>query len=188
VLNICDLLIRFAAECRGAGDLQPLIQIKVVKMALPHTQPKAEEVLMNKPAKRSSRPVGATVLAIVAAGVLAACAPEPVPSAGAQAYQDYCAICHGTRALGDGPVAPELEVPPPDLTLIASRNGGVFPLRAVADTVYGYAGKHEADLMPEFSPLLDGPDVAVLDGAGGEEIMPVRLAEVVTYLQSLQRP
>jgi hypothetical protein len=168
--------------------LQPLIQIKVGMIGLRHTQPKAEEVQMNAPAKQSLKPVTATVLAMAMAGVLMACAPEPAPSAGAQAYQDYCAICHGTRALGDGPVAPELEVPPPDLTLIASRNGGTFPMRAVADTVYGYSGKHQADLMPEFSPLLDGPDVAVPDGSGGEEIMPVRLAEVVTYLQSLQRP
>lgn len=143
---------------------------------------------MNEPVKQFIRPVGMAAVIALAGGLLVACAPEPIPSAGAQAYQDYCAICHGTRALGDGPVAPELEVPPPDLTLIASRNGGVFPLRTVADTVYGYSGKHEADLMPEFSPLLDGPDVAVPDGAGGEEIMPVRLAEVVTYLQSLQRP
>ena len=143
---------------------------------------------MNAPATQLLRPVGMAGLALLMTGVLVACAPEPVPSAGAQAYQDYCAICHGTRALGDGPVAPELEVPPPDLTRIASRNGGVFPMREVADTVYGYSGKHQADLMPEFSPLLDGPDVAAADGAGGEEIMPVRLAEVVTYLQSLQRP
>ncbi|OZB19479.1 MAG: hypothetical protein B7X55_03495 [Rhodobacterales bacterium 34-62-10] len=143
---------------------------------------------MSEPGKQSIRPFGVAVVIALAGGLLVACAPEPMPSAGAQAYQDYCAICHGTRALGDGPVAPELDVPPPDLTLIASRNGGVFPLRAVADTVYGYSGKHEADLMPEFSPLLDGPDVAVPDGSGGEEIMPVRLAEVVTYLQSLQRP
>lgn len=143
---------------------------------------------MNTGLTRSIRPVGAAMMVLVTGGLLVACAPEPMPSPGAQAYQDYCAICHGTRALGDGPVAPELEVPPPDLTLIASRNGGVFPLRAVADTVYGYAGKHEADLMPEFSPLLDGPDVAVPGPDGTEEVMPVRLAEVVTYLQGLQRP
>jgi mono/diheme cytochrome c family protein len=126
---------------------------------------------------------------VIGMGVMAACAPEPVPSPGAQAYQDYCAICHGDRAQGDGPVAARLAVAPPDLTGIAARNGGVFPLRAVADTVYGFSGKHEADLMPEFSPLLDGPDVAVPKADGsGDEVMPVRLAEVVTYLESLQRP
>lgn len=138
--------------------------------------------------KRSAWHAARGALVLGLGGLLVACAPEPIPSPGASAFQDYCAICHGTRALGDGPVAPDLKVPPPDLTLIASRNGGVFPLRAVADTVYGYSGKHDADLMPEFSPLLDGPDVAVPKSDGsGDEVMPVRLAEVVTYLESLQR-
>ena len=126
---------------------------------------------------------------LIATALIAACAPDPVPSPGAQAYTDYCAICHGPGARGDGEVAARLAVPPPDLTRIAARNGGVFPLREVADTVYGYSGKHEADLMPEFSPLLYGPDVAVPKADGsGDEVMPVRLAEVVTYLESLQRP
>lgn len=143
---------------------------------------------MNDPETRSLRRAVLGAVFLTGGVLLAACAPEPAPSPGEQAYQDYCAICHGTRALGDGPIAPELEVPPPDLTRIAARNGGVFPMRAVADTVYGYSGKHEADLMPEFSPLLDGPDVAVPAPHGGDEVMPVRLAEVVTYLESLQRP
>lgn len=143
---------------------------------------------MHEPVTRNIRPVGQAMLTLVSAALLAGCGPEPAPSPGAAAYQDYCAICHGSRALGDGPIAPELEVPPPDLTLIAARNGGVFPLRAVADTVYGFSGKHEADLMPEFSPLLDGPDVAVPRADGEDEVMPMRLAEVVTYLESLQRP
>ena len=128
-------------------------------------------------------------LGLCGIALMAACAPEPMPSPGAQAYLDYCAICHGTGGRGDGEVAARLAVAPPDLTRIAARNGGVFPLRAVADTVYGYGGKHETDLMPEFSPLLDGPDVAVPKADGsGDEIMPFRLAEVVTYLESLQRP
>jgi mono/diheme cytochrome c family protein len=169
--------------------LQPLIQINAGADGLPQAQPKAEEARMTNPVRRSFRHLATGALVLSVGGVMIACAPEPVPSPGAEAYQDYCAICHGRRALGDGPLAPELKVPPPDLTLIASRNGGVFPLRMVADTVYGYSGKHEADLMPEFSPLLDGPDVAVpLADGSGDEVMPVRLAEVVTYLESLQRP
>lgn len=128
------------------------------------------------------------VVPMVAVALLAACAPEPAVSPGAAAYQDYCAICHGPRAKGDGDIAQRLAVPPPDLTMIAKSNGGVFPLRAVADSVYGYSGKHEADLMPEFSPLLDGPDVSVTTAEGTIERMPQRLAEMVLYIQSLQRP
>lgn len=118
---------------------------------------------------------------------LAACAPEPEPSEGAAAYRDYCAICHGDRGTGEGAIARKLAVPPPDLTTIATRNGGVFPLQQVAASVYGYTGKHEADLMPEFSPLLDGPEVTVTGPDGETARMPQRLADVVLYLQSLQR-
>lgn len=143
---------------------------------------------MKNSARRPMQRPGPIIALLMGGAVLAGCAPEPAPSAGEQAYQDYCAICHGSRALGDGSLAPELEVPPPDLTLIAARNGGVFPLRAVADTVYGFAGKHEADLMPEFSPLMDGPEITVTDAAGAAQVMPQRLAEMVLYLQTLQRP
>ena len=126
------------------------------------------------------------MLAAVALPV-AACAPEPEPSEGAAAYRDYCAICHGDRGTGNGAIARKLAVPPPDLTTIAARNGGVFPLQQVAASVYGYTGKHEADLMPEFSPLLDGPEVTVTGPDGETARMPQRLADVVLYLKSLQR-
>ncbi len=46
-------------------------------------------------------------------------------------YQNYCATCHGTDAKGNGPMAPVLKTPPPDLTQIAVRNGGVFPQKNV---------------------------------------------------------
>ncbi|MFU8882182.1 MAG: c-type cytochrome [Rhodobacterales bacterium] len=139
---------------------------------------------LNHPVRR----VLPAVVPVMSVALLAACAPEPVISPGAAAYQDYCAICHGPRAKGDGEIAQRLAVPPPDLTGIAAANGGVFPLRAVADSVYGYSGKHEADLMPEFIALLDGPDVSVSTAAGTTERMPQRLAEMVLYIQSLQRP
>jgi mono/diheme cytochrome c family protein len=130
------------------------------------------------------------VAAIIAAVgfSLAGCMPAPAPQPGAQAYQDYCAICHGPRAMGDGEMARELAVPPPDLTRISARNGGVFPLRDVADSVYGYAGKHDLDLMPEFTALLDGPETVMTDAEGRVQPVPQRLAEMLTYLQRLQRP
>jgi len=186
-LTCLDLI----AEWRGLRDLQPLIQIKEAAPRRAHTQPKAEEARMIQHLERLIHPVqraARALVPVVPVALLAACAPEPVPSPGAAAYQDYCAICHGPRAKGDGELAQRLAVPPPDLTTIAAANGGVFPLRAVADSVYGYSGKHEADLMPEFSPLLDGPEVSVTSAEGTIERMPQRLAEMVLYIQSLQRP
>jgi mono/diheme cytochrome c family protein len=107
---------------------------------------------------------------------------------GKELYGIYCAICHGPRAKGDGELASRLAVAPPDLTQISARNGGVFPLRDVADSVYGYAGKHDLDLMPEFTALLDGPETVLTDAEGRAQPVPQRLAEMLVYLQSLQRP
>lgn len=51
---------------------------------------------------------------------------------GAVAYRRYCASCHGAAGKGDGSIAAELRTAPTDLTLIAKRNGGRFPLDKVA--------------------------------------------------------
>jgi mono/diheme cytochrome c family protein len=46
---------------------------------------------------------------------------------GPDLYRMYCASCHGREGTGDGPVAIALKVPPPDLTVLARRQQGVFP-------------------------------------------------------------
>src|SRR4029077_11197925 len=52
--------------------------------------------------------------------------PGP-PMSGQEIFKWYCAACHGKNAKGNGPAAPELKVPPPDLTILAKRNKGKFP-------------------------------------------------------------
>lgn len=42
---------------------------------------------------------------------------------GADVYAAYCASCHGSAGLGNGPAADLLEERPPDLTLIVVRDG-----------------------------------------------------------------
>jgi len=43
----------------------------------------------------------------------------------------YCAACHDQDGKGGGPVARSLKVTAPDLTRIAARNGGTFPLARI---------------------------------------------------------
>jgi hypothetical protein len=52
-------------------------------------------------------------------------------------YLSSCASCHGSDAKGKGPFADELKVVPPDLTQLAKKNGGVFPLNAIYETIDG---------------------------------------------------
>lgn len=56
---------------------------------------------------------------------------------GGELYLELCAVCHGPNAKGDGPAAPALKKPVPDLTLLASKNQGVFPVDQVAKTISG---------------------------------------------------
>lgn len=44
---------------------------------------------------------------------------EPWPPTGEELYVRHCASCHGTSGKGDGPVAPSLAKPTPDLTILA---------------------------------------------------------------------
>jgi hypothetical protein len=89
--------------------------------------------------------------------------------------------------LGNGPAAENLPLQPADLSILKEANDGIFPTEHVLTTVHGYPGKHEASIMPEFGPLLDGPK-QIWVSPGGEEIMtPVALLELVGYLETLQR-
>lgn len=52
-------------------------------------------------------------------------------------YQEYCAVCHGEDARGRSSRSGTLGVAPPDLTHIAMRNGGRFPINEVQTIISG---------------------------------------------------
>lgn len=56
---------------------------------------------------------------------------------GKREFESKCASCHGLSAKGDGPVANQLKKRPPDLTLLAKRNGGVFPMARLYEVIEG---------------------------------------------------
>src|SRR6185295_4532355 len=71
-------------------------------------------------------------------------------------YQAYCATCHGTDARGGGPMAESLKVAPADLTRIAARNAGVFPLARVSNIISGeehLPRGHGNRTMPVWGPI-----------------------------------
>src|SRR5688572_7133479 len=55
---------------------------------------------------------------------------------GEELFVRFCASCHGTEGMGDGPVSRSLNVAVPDLTRIASRYGE-FPAGLIRDTIDG---------------------------------------------------
>lgn len=56
---------------------------------------------------------------------------------GNREYANSCAVCHGMKGKGDGPLAKMLVRPPSDLTTIAARNQGQFPLLRVIHVIDG---------------------------------------------------
>jgi mono/diheme cytochrome c family protein len=68
---------------------------------------------------------------------------------GTATYKTYCAVCHGSAARGDGPLADQLRVRPPDLTLLAKRHGGRYPddkVRRIIDGRNPVKGHGGADM------------------------------------------
>lgn len=118
-------------------------------------------------------------------GTAAACALTPMPS-GAAMYRQNCASCHGPTGAGDGPVAADLPVPPADLRGLAQANGGVFPAERVMATIYGYRGKDDAALMPEFGPILASPPVIWIAPDGRGISTPSALVALAEHVESLQ--
>ncbi len=114
-------------------------------------------------------------------------------------YQSKCASCHGNDAKGDGPIADQLKIPPANLTQLAKKNGGVFPLSAVYEKidgrqevkahgprdmpVWGYRYLPSPNPTPSTTPIqswswLDVPDP--------EAVVRERILALVDYLYRIQ--
>jgi len=102
---------------------------------------------------------------------------------GSDLYHDYCAVCHGASARGDGPLADKLKKRPPDLTQFARQNGGVFPTEMVRKIIDGREpiANHGGPDMPVWG------DAFKTSRAGGTDAaVKARINELVRYLESLQ--
>lgn len=56
---------------------------------------------------------------------------------GKKEYDLQCGICHGADAKGNGFLGASLKVVPPDLTVLAKNNGGVFPAERISSVIDG---------------------------------------------------
>ena len=109
-------------------------------------------------------------------------------------YRNSCAVCHGELGLGDGPMAGMLEIGPPDLTALRSRNDGVFPVQRVYEAVDGTADvlAHGMRDMPVWGDRYlarvetEDPTIA-LSPDQRETYARTRILALVEYLSTLQR-
>jgi mono/diheme cytochrome c family protein len=97
-------------------------------------------------------------------------------------YKAYCAACHGIGATGNGPLASALTVPPADLTRIAERNGGAFPMARVERIIAAgepLATGHGSRQMPVWGPVFSQVD-------RDQDVGRVRIDNLTRYLMSIQ--
>jgi mono/diheme cytochrome c family protein len=127
------------------------------------------------------------LLAVACIGISAAASAQHA-TIGAIEFRMSCAVCHGEHARGDGPLAKLLTVKTADLTQLAKRNNGQFPLERVVETIDGrtavsghgtrempvWGTRYEAEVGREYGPY------------GSETVVKTRILELVHYLQSIQ--
>jgi mono/diheme cytochrome c family protein len=107
---------------------------------------------------------------------------ESSPASGKAMFKQYCAVCHGVDARGDGPAAASLKIPPADLTTLAKRNDGKFPEEHVASVLrFGVkAPAHGSSDMPIWGRAFQS-----LNG-GDPAIVTMRINNLSSYIKSLQ--
>jgi len=106
-----------------------------------------------------------------------------IPSlSGSDLFRFYCASCHGRDGTGDGPVAAALTRRPPDLTLMARRNGGRFPTDRVEGFVTGNREPtlaHGSAEMPVWGPIFKALDPH-------DRMNRIRIQNMVAFIESIQ--
>jgi mono/diheme cytochrome c family protein len=110
--------------------------------------------------------------------------PSSVGIAGMETFATYCAVCHGVDGRGHGPAAPALNMPVPDLTALASRQGG-FKTTMIENTIRGsdrMPAAHGSLTMPIWGPIFRA-------GANNDQaVVTLRLKNLIEHLKMIQRP
>jgi mono/diheme cytochrome c family protein len=103
-------------------------------------------------------------------------------TSGKEMFANYCAVCHGIDAKGNGPAASAMKTTPSDLTAISKQNGGKYPAAHVAAVLRGQATtpSHGSQDMPVWGPLFSSID------QGHQAQVQQRITNLVSYIETLQ--
>lgn len=110
---------------------------------------------------------------------------------GKKEYELQCAVCHGMDAKGEGVFNQVLKIAPPDLTVLAKKNGGVFPAERISSVIDGrveiaghgsrdmpiWGNRYEVDAAKHF------PDFPY----GAETYIRARVIQLIDYLHRIQQ-
>ena len=139
----------------------------------------------------------AAALASLVFGILGWISPLAAAEAmsiGQQEYSSSCAACHGIDAKGTGPMAELLSTPVPDLTVLAARNGGVFPLDRVYSIIDGrteiaWHGSREMPIWGSRYRQMTAEQLSqdMLDQQTINLMVRSRILAIVDYLNTIQQ-
>jgi mono/diheme cytochrome c family protein len=105
-------------------------------------------------------------------------------------YYDRCAVCHGLSGKGEGSFGEVLRVDMPDLTMIAKRNGGVFPVERVTMAIDGRATPraHGTSQMPIWGRRYSVEAAPQYDDYryNAEAFVRARILGLIEYIDKLQ--
>jgi mono/diheme cytochrome c family protein len=108
---------------------------------------------------------------------------------GRREFESNCAVCHGKSGQGDGSVVELLKRSPPDLTQLSRKNGGVFPIDRVYQTIEGgTVAAHGSREMPIWGRdyRIQGAEYFMDVPYDPEAYVRTRLLWLVEYLSRLQ--
>jgi len=116
---------------------------------------------------------------------------------GQMEYLSSCAACHGLDGKGNGPLSVELKSTPADLTALAKKNNGVFPVSTVYEMIDGRKpisahGTRDMPIwgfryIPSVNEWFAQPSDFNLNLAGNTEMMVrTRILALVDYLNRIQ--
>jgi mono/diheme cytochrome c family protein len=108
------------------------------------------------------------------------------PNSGKEMYSQYCGSCHGRDGKGNGTVSREMKVKVPDLTVLARKNKGVYPLDDVMATIDGrrFVRAHGDRDMPVWGEAFHSET----EGKKYGELTTLLKAKMIAeYVGSLQR-
>ena len=115
---------------------------------------------------------------------------QPKMDLGKSEYDAKCAACHGLSGKGEGSFGEIMKIKTPDLTTIAKRNGGVFPVDRVKMTIDGRdtPRAHGTGDMPIWGSRYSREATPRNDDYryDAEAFVQVRVLALVDYLYRLQ--
>lgn len=111
---------------------------------------------------------------------------------GKSLFLSSCATCHGVDGKGKGPLSGQLKTAPPDLTVLAKKNGGVFPVSAAYEVIDGRKPykAHGPRNMPVWGDLyspLQSSHLTLSHRYIDEAVVRTRILAVIDYLNSIQQ-